>query len=261
VEKADVRDSFVRSGSVRLRIAVIVLSFLLIFGMDFAVWRGSNGASAGSGEQRGVGVPRAVILDGLYGSSPNEVFLDNVSRCLTRAGFRVDVFRGENVTVDLLRGLGGYGVVVLRVHSAINLDGRLYVFSGEPFSSSKYWFDVVSGTVKKAEDFEGNFYFAISIELLGSSVKDGLKGSSIVLMGCNGTDDSLGVKKLFERGVRVFFGWNGFVNLSHSDLATSVLMRALYVEGLGPMDADREAMSAVGPDPSYETVLQCRIPS
>jgi hypothetical protein len=259
VEKASGAKGSGRSRSRRLRMAVIVASFLLIFAIGLVVWSSSGGAP-GSGQRPGSEVPKAAILDGLYSSSPNVVFLDNLSDCLVADGFRVDVFKGENVTIDLLRNISGYDVLVLRLHSAINIDGRLYIFSGEPYSPSKYWYDVLSGSVKKAEDFEGNFFFAISLQLLGSNKQDSLKGSTIMLMGCNGTDDSWGVKKLLDKGVSAFFGWNGYVDLSHSDQATLALMRALYVEKLGPRDADQEAMAAVGPDPSYKTVLQCRVP-
>ena len=76
-------------------------------------------------------------------------------------------------------------------------------------------------------------------------------------MGCNGTGSSRGVGGIIARDVNAFVGWNGYVDLSHSDQTTSVLIKALYSEKLSAEEAVQESMTIIGPDPSYKTVLEC----
>ena len=243
----------------RPRTALIFVTFLIVLTISVLVWTNSSSTSNNQQHQPVTQTPKAVIVDGLYSSSPNAAFLDNISTNLFAAGFRVDVYKGENATIDLLRNIGGYAVLILRLHSAIDAYGNLYIFSGEPFAYSKYQSDLLLGNVKRARDFNGNEYFAIDIQLLGARTQDSLKGSTIVLMGCNGTGSSRGVGGIIARGVNAFVGWNGYVDLSHSDQTTLVLIKALYSEKLSAEEAVQESMTIIGPDPSYKTVLECII--
>lgn len=136
-------------------------------------------------------------------------------------------------------------------------DMENFIFSGEPFAYSKYQSDLLLRNVKRARDFNGNEYFAIDIQLLGARTQNSLKGSTIVLMGCNGTGSSRGVGGIIARDVNAFVGWNGYVDLSHSDQTTLVLIKALYSEKLSAEEAVQESMTIIGPDPSYKTVLEC----
>jgi hypothetical protein len=58
--------------------------------------------------------------------------------------------------------------------------------------------------------------------------------------------------------VSTYIGWNGYVDLSHSDQATLTLVRDLYVEKMTVKDSVEEAMREVGPDPLYKSVLDYR---
>ena len=242
-----------------LRTTVIVASFLLILTIGLFVWNSSNRTPPDSGQQPGLETPKAVILDGLYSESPNMTFSQILTDYLSAAGYTVDIFRGENVTIDLLRNIAGYKVMVLRLHSAIHSDRNLYIFSGEPYTESKYTMEQLTGSVRKANTTEGKLYFAINIALLGNNKPDSLKDSTVVLMGCHGVSDQYSVDKLLESGVKTYFGWTGYVDLSHTDEATLVLVKALCLEKLSPEQAVQEAMTEVGPDPLYETVYECRV--
>jgi len=202
---------------------------------------------------------RAVVLDGLHESRPNPKFVDEVMAVLQGAGFRVDVFRGRDVTVELLMNLKGYDLLVLRLHSTVDVDGCLYVFSGERYSRGKYMLEEHLGIVRKGFTFnesEGP-YFALNIAFLGWYARGGLRGSTIILMGCNGTQSPHSVGRLLEAGVNAFFSWSGYVDLSHSDKAVLTLIRALYLERLSPEEALEEVYREVGPDPTYGSVLRC----
>ena len=262
--RAGVKESDDNKGSGKLRskwlrTTVIVASFLLILTIGLFVWNSSNRTPPDSGQQPGLEAPKAAILDGLYSESPNPAFSQSLTNYLNASGYTVDIFRGENVTIDLLRNIAGYKVMVLRLHSAIHSDRNLYIFSGEPYTESKYTMEQLTGSVRKANTTEGKLYFAINIALLGNKKPDGLKDSTVILMGCHGVSDQYSVDRLLENGVETYFGWTGYVDLSHTDQATLVLVKALCVEKLSPEQAVQEAMTKVGPDPIYDTVYECRI--
>lgn len=209
-----------------------------------------------------VTVPRAAILDGLYDTEPNSTLTGSMVQCLSNAGYTVDVFRGANVTVDLLRNVGGYKILILRLHSTIHTDGFLYLFSGEKYTESKYVNEQLAGAVKKAYTFNESEppYFALNAVFLGNNKPDGLNGTTIILTGCNGTATPYMIKRFFERGVKAYVSWDGYVDLSHSDEATLRLVKALCSEGLSPKVAVEEVNREVGRDPFYQSELVCNLP-
>ena len=215
-----------------------------------------------TGQSSGFAVPRAAILDALYTTDPNENFTQSVIGYLTYAGLQVDVFRGENVSIDLLENIGGYRVIILRVHSAVHTNKYLYVFSGEIYTESGHLAEEALGGVREARPDEGNkSYFALNALFLGTKKPEGLQGSTIVLMGCNGTGDPSSIQRLFiERGIKAYVAWNGYVDLAHSDNATMTLVKALYAERLDPAEAVQKTMNQVGPDPFWKSVLECNTP-
>jgi len=258
VKESDDNKSSGKLRSKWLRTTVIVASFLLILTIGLFVWNSSNRTPPDSGQQPGLEAPKAAILDGLYSESPNPAFSQILTNYLSAAGYTVDNFRGENVTIDLLRKIEGYRVIVLRLHSTLDSLKNLYVFSGEPYDAAKYL--LMPQSVRVANTTEGKMYFAIGIFLLGANKADSLKDSTVILMGCNGTSDAYSINRLFDRGVKIFFGWTGYVDLSHTDEATLALVKALCLEKLSPEQAVQKAMTEVGPDQSYpQTVYECRI--
>ena len=246
-----------KSRSKRIRTTAFITSVLLVLLVSVFIWRTSTTAPPDTGQQPDLETPKAVILDGLFSESPNFAFSQNLTNYLSAAGYVVDNVRGENVTIDLLSNIRGYRIIILRLHSTLDSLRNLYIFSGESYDAAKHL--LMPPSVKVANTTEGKMYFAISIFLLGANRADSLKDSTVILMGCNGTDDAYSIKRLFERGVETFFGWTGYVDLSHTDQATLTLAKALYLERLSPEQAVHKTMTEVGPDPKYQTVYECRI--
>jgi hypothetical protein len=238
---------------------VVALSCLLVFSIGFFL--SNNPSTSHQPEQQtDFEVPKAALLDGLYNTLPNETFTSTVTNLLTAAGYHVDVFRGENVTITLLKDIAGYKLIILRVHSGIfQGDHFLYLFSGENYTQSKYVSDQLSLSVREAVPLDENeTYFALNAVFLGSSKPYSLKDTTIILMGCNGTGDSYSVKRLLDKGAKSYVGWDGYVTLSHSDKATSALVKALYTEKLSVKEAVDRVMKDVGADPSYKSILEYR---
>jgi hypothetical protein len=197
----------------------------------------------------------------LYAGSQDLTYEQSLTNCLSTAGYTIDVFRGENVTIDLLRNIGGYKVLILRLHSAVDSGGFLYLFSGEKYTPSKYAEEQLSGAVREAITFDNVSYFAINAVFLGENNPTGLKGSTIILMGCNGTGSSYSIQRLLDRGVKAYIAWTGYVDLPYSDETTLALVRALYLERSSAQAAVEEAMKEVGTEPAYNSVLKCYAPN
>ena len=208
--------------------------------------------------QSNITTSKAAILDGLYSTRPNMSFTQRMINVLEDAGLQVDVFQGESVTINLLRNIKGYELVVLRLHSSIHTDGFLYLFSGEPYEWSKYLTEQLYGAVRKAYTFDEDEspFFAIKAIFLGSNSQNGLNGSTIILMGCNGIGCQLTIQRLLENGAKAYIAWNGYVGLTHSDQATLKLVSALYTDKLDVKQAVEKVMAEIGPDKTYSSTLR-----
>lgn len=206
-------------------------------------------------------IAKAAILDGLYDTCPNVIWTKSITNCLSNAGYRVDLFSGTNVTIDLLRSMHGYKILILRIHSAVDTDGLLYLFSGEHYSESKYVEEQREGVVLGGLTFNHTEqpYFALNAVLLGKNY-DGLNGSTIILMGCNGTSSSYSIQRLFEQGVKQYISWNGYVDPNYSDRATLALAEASYAEHLGLEEAVMKVNREIGPDPYCGSTLKYYAP-
>ena len=251
------------SPSRRWRIgSVVLVSCLLIFSVSFLAWNSSTVTSQ-PGQQTDVGVSKAVILDGLYSGSEDLTFEQELTSMLehsTTEHYQVDVFRRENVTVDLLKNIEGYKILILRVHSAIGNDRCLYLFSGENFTTDKYLVERSMGAVREGKPYGGKneSYFALNAAFVSANKPNGLKDSTIILMGCKGMGDTYSVERLLGKGVKAYVAWNGDVDLSHSDEATIALAEALYQDNLSVKAAVQKVMMEVGPDSYFGSELEYR---
>jgi hypothetical protein len=88
---------------------------------------------------------RAAILDQLSLYLPNQTFIENTTSILTNAGFHVDYYPGNEITVDFFRRLPslGYRLIIMRVHSGLmfkenKITKNVTFFTSETYSTSKY---------------------------------------------------------------------------------------------------------------------------
>ena len=130
-----------------------VLALTLLAAVTACAPAAPDGAPAGNADAavegaRGEGAdatPRAVIVDQLSLTVPNPDFVADATERLEAAGYTVDYFPGEEVTVEAYRGLpaAGYDFVLLRVHSARLLEGEelgddVALFTGELIDLRKF---------------------------------------------------------------------------------------------------------------------------
>lgn len=206
---------------------------------------------------------RAVLVDGIELTKPNPDFTKGVKEILNRSGLKLDIYEGSEVTINLLENLAGYGLIILRLHSAVDKYGLLYIFSAEPYNESEISrFGSEWGlAVRQAITFENESYFALRADLLGYKNKEeGFKGSVMILMGCNGTDSETVIQNLFKKGVKIIIAWDGYVDLDYTDEITLLLLKAVYERKLSFKNAVEELMKEKGPDPVWKSHLKYLAP-
>ena len=215
---------------------------------------------------------KAAIVDQLSLSIPNQTFVDASTTILEEAGYVVDYYKGEKVTVDFYRNLAthGYSLIILRVHSALGSTNNppLALFTSEIYTTTKYiseqWNDQVTRVFFNSEIYkDSNYYFGVLPDFIKQRMNGKFDNTVIIMMGCDGITylggnyRYVGMAKAFiERGAKVYISWSGPVLGSYSDEATINLLQNLIKEKQTIRKAIENTMMKIGSDPMYKSVLQ-----
>lgn len=200
----------------------------------------------------------AALVDSLYVCVPDDSFTSGLVETLTQAGFSVDVYAGENVTVDLLYSFEGcYDLIVFRMHSAVHSKTLgLYLFTAEPYSENKYLDEQRFGMVKKAYAFDySEPVFAVNWMFVKKCMTQKFCNTTVIVMGCDGTCDLKLSTAFFNQGAKAYIGWNGLILPSHSSKATLQLVENLYTNNLSFQEALQKTNNQIGADPTYGSTL------
>ena len=201
----------------------------------------------------------AAIVDQLSLTQPNPDFAQTASDLLQQAGFTVDYYPGEEVTVDFYRNLPArdYDLIVLRVHSGISgTTGSIGLFTSEPYDTTKYVAEQRAVRLGQAHYYDGGeVYFGIYPEFLASDARGTFDKALIVMMGCFGLKRTDLAKAFVQRGAAAVVSWDGLVSAPHTDAATENLLQHLLVDRLTVGQAVAKTMAEVGPDPANGSSL------
>lgn len=211
-------------------------------------------------------VHKAVLVDHLSLTFPNQSFIDNTTEILEQAGYTVDYYPGEEVTVEFYKNLPthGYELIILRVHSsATALQGKEFVespvalFTSEPYSQTKYVYEQLTGHLVVAyyPMPEPSYYFAVLPEFITANMEGRVQNSIIVMMGCEGLANTKMAEAFIARGAKAYISWSQSVSASHTDQATIYLLTHLLTEKQTIEQAVENTMKEVGPDPAYNSLL------
>lgn len=208
--------------------------------------------------------PRAAIVDQLSLTQPNPTFVETATDLLEQAGYAVDYYPGEQVTVEFYRGFPAqpYDLIILRVHSALGRDDGqpadwVTLFTADSYRETWYVKEQKTRRLSKVSYYEdGPAYFGIMPGFVRSSMKGNLQDTTVIMMGCDGLRTETIAEALVERGAKAVVSWNGLVSADHTDAATEQLLRHLVTEGLSLPQAVDSTTAEVGPDPAYGSVLR-----
>lgn len=204
-------------------------------------------------------VPKAAIVDHLSTSWPNPAFVEESTTILRGAGYDVDYYKGEDVTVELYRSLPsfGYKLIVLRVHSAyVPKYLSLAMFTSEPYSKQRYVYEqlrnrVASGYVEPYQEGDPR-YLVITDKFVRSSMEGSFDGAVIVMMGCKGIK-KCAASAFIEKGASAYVGWDGLISARHTDRATINFLKKLLSQKQTIAQAVTETMTDVGYDPRHNS--------
>jgi len=211
---------------------------------------------------------RAAIVD--QGSlspaaGPNPVFIETATNILKQAGHTVNYYPSEEVTVEFYRNLPthGYDLIILRVHSALESYEKVspvVLFTSEPYSITQYVLEqlqdrVVAVAYSTEEVERGIIYFGIKPSFIKHSMEGAFNNTTIIMMGCDGLKYQTMAEAFIQKGAKVYISWGGGVSASHTDLATTQLLKHLITEKQTIKQAVTETMKEVGPDPEYGSIL------
>lgn len=204
---------------------------------------------------------KAALVDHLSLTEPNRAFVKECKAILEGAGFAVDYYPGEEVTVESYRTLPthGYKLILLRVHSAyIHKYLSLAMFTSEPYSKQRYVYEqlrnrVASGYIP-SDSKKSPRYLVITDKFVRSSMKGSFDNAVIIMMGCTGIRRCAATAFL-QKGAKAYIGWDGLVSAQHTDRATIQLLKRVLVEKQPIDNAVTETMRDVGPEPQYQSTL------
>jgi hypothetical protein len=208
---------------------------------------------------------KAALVDQIALTNPDPEFTEQALAYLEEAGFSVDVYEGEEITIEFFRTLPeqGYQLIIFRSHSTNVLNenipgGPVFLFTSEIYEKNRYVKEQLTNRIGRARmlyDEDSPLYFAILSGFVRQDMKGRFDDTLIIIGGCQslGTPDL--AQAFIARGASAIVGWNEWVDLSHNDQALLHLLRGLTTERLTLEQAVRKTMNEIGPDPAYDSIL------
>jgi len=211
---------------------------------------------------------KAAIIDQLCLLESNPAFIEQAGEILTSSGFEVDLWQGEQITVDFYRNLPacGYKIIVFRAHSGLLLSAEnqqmvasdtTYLFTGERYTTTKHVSEQLTGRVSNAMmSDQYPLIFAVNSEFILQDLKDDFNNTVILMMGCEThyLDDL--ANAFIEKGASVYLGWSTLVSLEYVDEATINLLKKLCLENLPVEQGVTVTMTDMGTDPYFHAHLK-----
>ena len=209
---------------------------------------------------------KAAIVDHLSLTAPNQTFIQTAANTLKQAGYTVDYYPSEKVTVEFYRDLPthGYKLIVLRVHStAAELQDEEWIetpvclFTSEAYSTKKYLIAQLTDQIVSVSYTMPAlpYYFGIMPKFVTSSMNGRFPDSIIIMMGCEGLNNTKMAEAFIQKGAKVYIGWKGAVLASHTDQATTQLLQHLITEKETIEKAVTETMKRAGSAPAHKSLL------
>lgn len=212
-----------------------------------------------------IGPRKAALVDQIALTNQNPEFTDQALAYLEEAGFTVDAYEGEEITVELYRTLPaqGYQLILFRSHSTNILNentpgGPVFLFTSEVYEKNRYVKEQLANRIGRTRllyDDNSPLYFAILSGFVRQDMKGRFDDTLIIIGGCQSLGTTDLAQAFIDRGASAVVGWNDWVDLFHNDQAMLHLLRGLTTEKLTLEQAVRKTMNEIGPDQAYDSIL------
>jgi len=205
---------------------------------------------------------QALLIDQLSITHPNKTFYWTTQELLSQSNLQLWYKEGIFNNVSFFRNLPSYNnkIIILRVHSAIDQEGNLAIFTGEKWDDNKarlnYLTDILAERIVKVRVEENSTpYFGITPDFIKWSMKGNFEDTTIIMMGCQGLTTRKAAEAFIEKGAKVYISWTGPVSSEHTDSATQHLLSQLFAEGRTVGEAVTSTNNEMGKDPFYGSSL------
>ncbi|MCS7119837.1 MAG: hypothetical protein RMJ07_07165 [Nitrososphaerota archaeon] len=220
--------------------SLIIISIILIIIVNFV--------EAGSGS-----TPRsnkAIVIDpfnrefsdlGSYYMPLFNVYnitIQSIIYNLERAGYSVDYYKNEDVTLDLLKRIDneGYGVIYINTHGFLD-SNKVVIFTREKKELGKeeiYKDDIESGRIgcfELDESLKGYYY--ITPEFFYFYGTDGQYSDALVFIdACFSGNNSSLADVFLKLGAKCFIGWSCLVGVEHGVKMDGLFFHIICTRGL-----------------------------
>jgi hypothetical protein len=188
---------------------------------------------------------------------------------LESAGFEVDLWPGQAVTVDFYRKLPlyGYKLIVLRAHSGILLAAggskfvptkTSYLFTGETYTPSRYVYEQLTDKLVNAMMTDTYpLVFAINSQFVADESQGTFNNTVILSMGCESSYIDDMAAAFISKGASAYVGWSTAVTLDYVDNATTNLLNNLCGKHMTIEQSIASTMAETGHDPYFNSYLKC----
>ena len=210
----------------------------------------------------------AAIIDQLGATLPSAEFASSCLELLEAAGYRVDYYSSEQVTVDFYRELPSYGydLVLFRTHVGrtrrVDLDtGKVTwpdyvsIFTGEPYDGPDKYLKQGVG-LGEYLDISAPPVYAVTARFFELIMEGRFDDTVVVMMGCDGLRWPRTAEAFLGKGAKAFVSWNDYVTADHSDRSTLRLLEMMFEEARPLEEAVSETSAELGPDPWYAGEIQ-----
>jgi hypothetical protein len=213
---------------------------------------------------------KAAIIDQLYTLYPNQAFIQETTNIVTNYGFKVDVYSGDEVTVDFLRRIPGLGykLIIFRAHSSLQTGTvhlgsedktirRTYFFTNELYSGTTQIGEQLSDRLAKVRiDEKHPWVFGISADFVRRSMQGNFDHTFVIMMGCSTLYIDDLAQSFVEKGASAYTGWDASVGLDYVDHATITLLERLISNDVSLESAVTGTMQEKSADPNWGAVLK-----
>lgn len=206
---------------------------------------------------------RCAIVDQLYTVEPNPTFIEYTTHELESFGFTVDVYQGDEVTVDFYRQLPTYGykLIIFRVHGGLlqnesGIGDKIWLFTSQPYSRMNYFIAQLRDQVRAAGIITDTHpLFAVSAKFITDCTKGDFSDTVIINMACAAFYSDEMAQAFIQKGASAYLAWDVSVGLYYVDNTTMTLVDKLCSKELTIAAAVSETMKEKGPDPNNNAFL------
>jgi len=194
------------------------------------------------------GVDKAAIVDQLHKDIPNLQFQNKAQTLLEDAGYQVDLFTTEDITVDFYKKLPtmNYKFIVFRTHSVAlgTVENSASLLTGEIYNIESHIDEQLLGQLKKAVPFSydhvekvgwealvNQTYFTIGSKAVNEIMQGEFDKSIIILGGCDTLSGRNLADSFLKRGASAVIGWDGLIGFRDNDRTILELLEKILSDG------------------------------